>query len=116
MKFVATKKDKTTDLFFPPLFCCCLIRDPNRKISGSGIRDEHLRSATLQKNIHKVSSGHQFFIICLPGPGKAEGQSETRLHEGDSLGQRAGYRQVLHALNKNLPTVFRPLQTNSKVA
>jgi hypothetical protein len=31
--FMVTKKGKTSNLFFPPLFCCCWIRDPGwRKV------------------------------------------------------------------------------------
>jgi hypothetical protein len=46
VKFVATKKDMTTNFFFTPLFCCCFwIRDPGWvKIR---IRDKHPGSATL---------------------------------------------------------------------
>ncbi len=56
-----------------------------------------IRYTAGRKMYTKFHPATKSLFFCWPGPWKAEGQSETRLHEGDSLGQRPGHWQVLQA-------------------
>ncbi len=57
MKFVATKNCKTTNIFHPSLLLFFL--DPGWVKSGSGIRDKHSGSATLNLSKQKDLGRHR---------------------------------------------------------